>query len=69
MNNPPPKNEIEKEPQLILDNNVPSIIDNIIPKEENTKKKRKKQKGKLKEIEIKTGFYTLSHQDKNYNPI
>jgi hypothetical protein len=65
--------------QVPIKTNVPSVIDEefmnvkkeevVESKDPFKKKGKKKVKGKPVDLDIKTGFFTVSQQEKNYEPI
>lgn len=63
---------IKKEDPLLI-NNGPSVIDKEFAKEiapvNKDKKWKKKPKGKPVDLNLKTGFFTMSKQEKEYHPI
>jgi len=71
-NIPNPKNMVH------VNQNIPSVIDeeyknqdekNYNDTNQAAKKKGKKPKGKPVDLDVKTGFFTLSQQEKNYEPM
>jgi hypothetical protein len=78
LNKKPEPKKIKPPPvQVPIKNNAHSVIDEefmIVKKEEHHEvkdafKKKGKKKGKPVDLDIKTGFFTVSQQEKNYEPM
>jgi len=84
INHPPKKDKNIPDPKLVvpINNNISSAIDqeeeeikkenNSLNKENannNSKNKGKKLKGKPVDFNAKTGFFTVSQQERNYEPM
>jgi len=54
--------------KMVITFNNGSILEDK-DEENNAKKKNKKKKGKLVDLDVKTGFFTLTEQEKNYEPL